>query len=313
LLLATAIFFKSDCEDRVTDQGPLPGEKLPTFIYQDKNGRDFHSGELLGRKKYIAFIDLRCLSCQKRIKRMFHYPEFQQEENVEIILISVNYSDSYYEWLGSELQALPVFFLVEYEGLSKGKRIQTPLIMFVNESNIIEYSTLGFHNLNKEIDQLRNFIHLEMEPDHHIGFYSERSEFLGKDGVELQVNRYDCGIAVIKNALKMLGKGEVLQSYNFWRKITVTGKGISMTNLAGAIRSLGIPCKVKNLKFVPLSRLKTPAILHLNSNHYILLYSSIKDHLLIIDPAIGKIRTDIDSVQNLWSGNCILLDAKYKN
>jgi CRP-like cAMP-binding protein len=115
----------------------------------------------------------------------------------------------------------------------------------------------------------------------------------------------DCGVA----ALAMVARFHGLQvDLDRLRKLVpVGGQGTTGTDLRLAAATLGLRCLSVRVELERLSQVSLPAIAHLRSGHYVVLYGIGPAGVVIGDPATGIVRISRGSFCADCSGNLLLV------
>ena len=117
----------------------------------------------------------------------------------------------------------------------------------------------------------------------------------------------DCGVACLAMICRYYNRNYSIQ---YLRKITGTNQeGTSVFTLIETAKKIGLSAvslkgKCTELKQY-LTENKSPSILHLKTNHYIVLYKIKGNKLLINDPAEGRKLITWKELEQEWSGYLI--------
>jgi ATP-binding cassette subfamily B protein len=121
-----------------------------------------------------------------------------------------------------------------------------------------------------------------------------------------QQSAADCGAACLAMISQYWGKR---LSLNFLRNLTGVGRsGASLKNLARAAESLGYQARPVRASLNRLLEQNNPWIAHWQGDHYVTVYRSKGDRLLIADPAQGKRLIPRSEFLAGWTGYALLLD-----
>lgn len=117
--------------------------------------------------------------------------------------------------------------------------------------------------------------------------------------VEYQMDAKDCGPASLKIIAKHFGKFYSLQMLR--DRCGITKEGVSLLDLStGAesigLRSLAIKCTVDDV----VNSIPFPAIIFWKENHFVVVYGADKKHVLVSDPAKGRIRYAHEEFRKGW-------------
>ena len=116
----------------------------------------------------------------------------------------------------------------------------------------------------------------------------------------------DCGAACLAMISQYWGKR---LSLNFLRNLTGVGySGASLRNLARAAESLGYQARPVRASLNRLVEQRNPWIAHWQGDHYVVVYRTKGDRLLVADPAQGKHLMARPEFLEGWTGYALLLD-----
>ncbi len=116
----------------------------------------------------------------------------------------------------------------------------------------------------------------------------------------LQSEAAECGLVCL--AMVAAHYGQQLTMSELRRRVTVSLKGTTLKSLMAIADTLGFSTRPLRLDLDALSQLKTPAILHWDIAHYVVLVRTTARHVEINDPAIGKRRLSWAEVSKHFTG-----------
>lgn len=120
-----------------------------------------------------------------------------------------------------------------------------------------------------------------------------------------QQSTQDCGATCFAMISQYWGKK---YSLNYLRNLAAVGQtGASLKNLAKAAEGLGFQARPVRASLTPL-RNQNPWIAHWQGNHYVVVYRSQRDRLLVADPALGKRWISTQTFTSNWTGYALLLE-----
>ncbi|MCC7453336.1 MAG: hypothetical protein IT222_04150, partial [Crocinitomix sp.] len=123
---------------------------------------------------------------------------------------------------------------------------------------------------------------------------------LSKFPLVIQPNQLDCAPACIKMMLKHFNIPNGI-SFEALRILCLTNEnGTEINNFTNAINEIGLNAKKDFVKFEALSQLKTPIILFVDGNHYLILYKTKNDRFYIADPAKGRVILTSSELKKRW-------------
>ena len=121
-----------------------------------------------------------------------------------------------------------------------------------------------------------------------------------------QQSAADCGPACLAMISQYWGKR---LSLNFLRNLAGVGRsGTSLKNLARAAESLGYQARPVRASLNRLVEQRNPWIAHWQGDHYVVVYRTKGDRLLVADPAQGKRLMARQEFLAGWTGYALLLD-----
>lgn len=121
-----------------------------------------------------------------------------------------------------------------------------------------------------------------------------------------QQSSSDCGATCLAMITQYWGKR---LSLTFLRNLAGVGRsGASLKNLARAAESLGYQARPVRASLTRLVEQNNPWIAHWQGDHYVVVYRTQGDRILIADPAQGKKEISRDEFLTSWSGYALLLD-----
>jgi ATP-binding cassette subfamily B protein len=130
-------------------------------------------------------------------------------------------------------------------------------------------------------------------------------EYLGKAGVFLQRDSYDCGAAALKMVLDHFQIGisyeEVVQ------ELGTQAKGTTMLQIQDFARSRDLVCRGWRIGTNNLTEIPLPAILLIRPNHFAVLSAIDRaGRVLLKDPARGMLTMPVRRLQSMWQGEVLL-------
>ncbi|MGO9883097.1 MAG: peptidase domain-containing ABC transporter [Solirubrobacteraceae bacterium] len=117
-----------------------------------------------------------------------------------------------------------------------------------------------------------------------------------------QIDFADCGAAALAMICRAFGRSV---SLTFIRRAAGTGQtGTTLRGIVRAAEKVGLEARALKASKDRLDELPLPAILHWESNHWIVLYAVEGDRVRVADPARGLRRLKRAEVDEKWSGWC---------
>lgn len=116
-----------------------------------------------------------------------------------------------------------------------------------------------------------------------------------------QLDSVDCGPTCLKMIFRYYGKNiEVSQIRKF---VQLGREGANLLGLKDTADLYGMRTEASQLSIDVLAdHAKLPALLHWKQNHFVVLYKVRNDKFFIADPAVGKLKLDVDAFAKAWTG-----------
>ena len=126
-------------------------------------------------------------------------------------------------------------------------------------------------------------------------------ELLGRKNTPiLQAEAAECGLACLAMVAQKYGFKTDLASLR--RKYPVSLKGATLPNLVAIADKMGLSSRPLRVELDCLKETETPAILHWNMNHFVVLIKATKTQVIIHDPARGEVKLSYEEVSNHFTG-----------
>lgn len=118
----------------------------------------------------------------------------------------------------------------------------------------------------------------------------------------LQSEAAECGLACLAMICSAHGQHQDLPELR--RRFAVSLKGANLRQLIGHAASLGFSSRPLRLELAELGQLQTPCILHWDLNHFVVLKKLVRGGrvAVILDPAVGERRLNLDEVSRHFTG-----------
>jgi len=124
-----------------------------------------------------------------------------------------------------------------------------------------------------------------------------------------QTRANTCGFASLAFLFCILGF-EVDEEYLIQHS-HLSGKGTSLLALANLANEFGFKGSGKRVNYIALQSIFKPLILHLNSNHYIVLLEADNYKVVYFDPALGElIYLNRLQFEKIWDGIALLISPE---
>lgn len=118
-----------------------------------------------------------------------------------------------------------------------------------------------------------------------------------------QLNQQQCGPTCLTMVLNFFHLPYSQEEIS--RKCFVSREGVTTLNIKRVANECGLQAGVYRVGINQIRNLKLPAILHWNDNHYVVLEKIRKGVFFIADPALGRLRLNMDEFLTHYSGVAI--------
>ncbi|WP_455269201.1 peptidase domain-containing ABC transporter [Rahnella aceris] len=115
-----------------------------------------------------------------------------------------------------------------------------------------------------------------------------------------QTESSECGLACLAMICGHYGKNVDLIALR--QQFNLSARGTTLSGLTGIAEQLGLSSRPLSLDIEDLSALKVPCILHWEFNHFVVLVSVRRNHLVIHDPARGRRTIKMAEVSHSFTG-----------
>ncbi|MCZ0942644.1 MAG: cysteine peptidase family C39 domain-containing protein, partial [Gammaproteobacteria bacterium] len=116
----------------------------------------------------------------------------------------------------------------------------------------------------------------------------------------LQADQAECGLACVAMVAAYHGHQETLRSYR--AKFRTSQRGTSLRDLRDYAERLGFKCRPLRIELDELKRLRRPAILHWDLDHFVVLAAVGRERIKVIDPAVGARSLGLAEVSEHFTG-----------
>jgi HlyB family type I secretion system ABC transporter len=124
-----------------------------------------------------------------------------------------------------------------------------------------------------------------------------------------QQSKSDCGVACL--AMVGLYWGKRFSINQLRHLANVDRRGASLKGLMGAAESLGFAPRPMKGNLQGLAKQPLPAIALWEGKHYVVVYAVTRRHVVLADPAIGRLRLTHAEFEKDWSGYTLFLQPTY--
>ena len=115
-----------------------------------------------------------------------------------------------------------------------------------------------------------------------------------------QAEAAECGLACVGMIAAYWGKDYDLPALR--RRFPVTLQGATLNDLIRVAKSLELNSRALKLDLGAVPKLRLPAILHWEFNHFVVLAKVGRDHVIIHDPAVGRRRISLPELSRSFTG-----------
>ncbi|MGE3319591.1 MAG: peptidase domain-containing ABC transporter [Candidatus Berkiella sp.] len=116
----------------------------------------------------------------------------------------------------------------------------------------------------------------------------------------LQTELAECGLACL--AMVATYHGHEIDLNTLRRKYPISLRGTTLHSLMQTADKMDFACRPLRLELDQLDQLRTPTILHWDMNHFVVLKSVSKTHIVIHDPAVGMRKVTLNEVSKHFTG-----------
>ncbi|HRE33154.1 MAG TPA: cysteine peptidase family C39 domain-containing protein, partial [Candidatus Berkiella sp.] len=118
--------------------------------------------------------------------------------------------------------------------------------------------------------------------------------------IVLQTEMAECGLACL--AMVASFHGHEIDLNTLRRQYPISLRGTTLHTLMQTADKMDFACRPLCLELEQLDQLRTPTILHWDMNHFVVLKSVSKNHIVIHDPAQGMRKISITEVSKHFTG-----------
>ncbi len=118
--------------------------------------------------------------------------------------------------------------------------------------------------------------------------------------VILQSERAECGLACLAMVARFHGHNSTLRELRGQFRLSL--RGMSLRRLKDCAENMGLTCRGVRLELDEVALLRTPAILHWELNHFVVLKSAGRRTVTIVDPALGLRRLSLQEISAYFTG-----------
>lgn len=116
----------------------------------------------------------------------------------------------------------------------------------------------------------------------------------------LQADRAECGLACLAMVAGYYGHRASLHEYR--SRFRISQRGSSLKHIRDFAEVMGFKCRGVRLELNELPKLRAPAILHWNLDHFVVLKSFDRKAVRIVDPAVGSRKIEVDEADRAFTG-----------
>jgi len=116
----------------------------------------------------------------------------------------------------------------------------------------------------------------------------------------LQTEGSECGLACLSMIAAFHGHEADLASLR--KRFMISLKGVTLERIVAVADQIGLISRPLRIEMQHLPKLQTPALLHWNLNHYVVLKSVRGKHVYINDPGLGELKLTLHQVSEQFTG-----------
>lgn len=120
-----------------------------------------------------------------------------------------------------------------------------------------------------------------------------------------QGHQSECGLACIAMVLNYHGNPISLAELR--HTLALSGRGLSLSQLAGAADRMGLQTRALRLELHDLRNLRLPAIAHVDGNHFVVVTRVGRGSVTLLDPAEGRRKVSMKRFDAMFTG--VILEA----
>ncbi|WP_126225070.1 peptidase domain-containing ABC transporter [Burkholderia ambifaria] len=119
----------------------------------------------------------------------------------------------------------------------------------------------------------------------------------------LQSESTECGLACVAMLANYHGRHVTLRDLRL--KFSVSLKGVALGALLRVCKHNGLSSRPIRTEISGLEQIKLPCMLHWNFNHFVVLRKISAEHAVIVDPAYGERRIELEDLSRAFTGIAI--------
>lgn len=140
-------------------------------------------------------------------------------------------------------------------------------------------------------------------------FSKLRFNWTRKIPIVMQSEASECGIACLTMIANFYGNKLLLRQMR--NLLPASQQGLSLQQIIQYAHTLGLSSRALTLALEELSQLQTPAILHWNFSHFVVLTKVTKKHIYISDPAMGERKLSWSHASKSFTGVALELSPNH--
>ena len=123
--------------------------------------------------------------------------------------------------------------------------------------------------------------------------------------LQYQAEAAECGLACLAMVLGYYGKRTVVSALR--QRFPMSTRGLDLSGLTRIAEESGLSARALRLELDELQALRTPAILHWNLDHFVVLEKAGATKAIILDPAVGRRTLSRSEISRRFSGIAVEL------
>lgn len=116
----------------------------------------------------------------------------------------------------------------------------------------------------------------------------------------LQAEASECGLASLANIAHHYGDKTSISELR--QRYPISSSGATLDQITHIADLMGFDTRAVRLELDELPQLRTPCILHWEMNHFVVLKAVKKDHIVLLDPAVGERKVPMKEVNTSFTG-----------
>jgi len=263
------------------------GEVIPEFSFKNIKGKKLSISQFKGKNIYLVLLNLDCSNCIQHIEELKILKKYFLRKELKIIVIAANSKNKITVFTNEN----DIPFMIYQDSYNIIKKIFNdkfiPVSYLLDNNLIIRAKKVGITTIYNKLKYV--------------------NDFLKTDGIVLQQQNNDCGVACLKMIFDYYGIKESLKEIS---KNILMNKGADMFSIKKLAEKKGLKVNGWKMSLKDLKKAHKPLIAFILNNHYVVVFNTEKYFVILVDPARGKIIYSYNDFMKIWKG--VVLTFKYK-